>query len=260
MKVKDIIAAIEAFAPACAQAEGDNSGLQLGSPEQEVHGVLIALDCTPALIEEAASRGCDMILTHHPLLYHPLQTVDPEEFVGGSIYAAVKHGCAIYAAHTSADRVKGGVSWVLAGKLGLKNVQTLDPDADGLGFGAVGDLPEPKSPAEALELVKEALGLHALRHSAPVEGPVSRVAVCGGSGTSLVGKALTAGAQLFVCGDITYHHFFAPQGIMLADAGHFETEVGIVDIFCSVLKKNFPNFAVLISQDIKSANPVRYSI
>ena len=260
MKVKDIIAAIEAFAPACAQAEGDNTGLQVGSPEQEVHGVLIALDCTPALVEEAASRGCDMILTHHPLLYHPLQTVDPEECVGGSIYAAVKHGCAIYAAHTSADRVKGGVSWTLAERLGLKNVCTLEPDEEGLGFGIVGDLPEPKSSLEALKLVKEALGLPALRHSAPVEGPVTRIAACGGSGTSLVGKALNSGAQLFVCGDITYHHFFAPQGIMLADAGHFETEVGIVDIFCSVLKKNFPNFAVLISQDIKTANPVRYMI
>ena len=173
----------------------------------------------------------NLSFSHHPLLYHPLQTVDPEECVGGSIYAAVKHGCAIYAAHTSADRVEGGVSWTLAERLGLKNVCTLEPDEEGLGFGIVGDLPEPKSSLEALKLVKEALGLPALRHSAPVEGPVTRIAACGGSGTSLVGKALNSGAQLFVCGDITYHHFFAPQGIMLADAGHFETEVGIVDIF-----------------------------
>ena len=260
MKVKDIIAAIEAFAPASAQAEGDNTGLQVGNPGQEVHGVLVALDCTPELVAEAAERGCDMILTHHPLLYHPLHTVDPEETVGGTIYAAVKAGCAIYAAHTSADRVPGGVSWTLAERLGLRYVRTLEADEDGLGFGIVGDLPEPRPALEALGLVKKALGLPALRHSAPVEGPVTRVAACGGSGASLVGKALAAGAQHFVCGDITYHHFFAPQGIMLADAGHFETEVGIVDIFCSVLKKNFPNFAVLISQDIKTANPVNYMI
>ena len=260
MKVKDIIRAIEEFAPACIQESWDNTGLQIGSPEQEVHGVLLALDCTPELIAEAGRRGCDMVITHHPLLYEPLRQVCPEDVTGRTVIDAIRSGCAVYASHTSADKTPGGVSWAMAEKLGLKNVRVLDEDAPGTGLGVVGDLPEALPTQDALALVKNAFGIPVLRHSAPVKGPVSRIALCGGSGSSLVDKALKAGAQLYVCGDISYHHFFAPEGITIADAGHFETEVGIVDIFYGVLTKYFPNFAVLISEDIKTACPVRYKL
>lgn len=263
MKVADIIAAIEKFAPAGIQMEKDNTGLQIGSPAQEVHGVLFGLDCTEELVKEAVSRGCDMIVTHHPLLYTSVRTIDPAEPVGAAVFAAVRGGVAVYAAHTSADKVLAGVSGAMARRLGLQNVRVLAPEGrlpEGgeYGFGAVGDLPEPLSAAEAVALIKKAFGLKCLRTSPLIDGPVRTIAVCGGSGGSLIGDAIAAGAQLFLCGDVSYHAFFVPDGFMLADAGHFETEVGIVEILHSVLRKNFPNFALLVSENIGKANPVNY--
>lgn len=258
MKVKDIIAAIEEFAPANIQAEYDNTGLQVGSPEQEVHGVLIGFDCTAALVEEAVRRGCDMILTHHPLIYHPLRNLYPEDPGAAAVIAAVKNGVAVYGCHTSADKTPGGVSFALAEKIGLKDVRVLAPEEGGVGFGAVGNLPEPLPSREAVALVKKALGTPAVRCSAPVEGPVSRIAVCGGSGTSLIPSARKAGAQMYVCGDVSYHYFFQPEGFMVVDAGHFETEVEITEVLLSVIRKNFPTFVTLISENIGKANPVNY--
>ena len=264
MIVKDIIAAIEAFAPACIQAEYDNTGLQVGSPEQEVHGVLIVFDCTASLVEEAVRRGCDMILTHHPLIYHPLRNLYPEDPGAAAVIAAVKNGVAVYGCHTSADKTPGGVSFALAEKIGLKDVRVLAPEEpaaagyDTVGFGAVGDLPEALPAKDAVALVKKALGTPAVRCSAPVEGPVGRIAVCGGSGTSLIPAARKAGAQMYVCGDISYHYFFQPEGFMVVDAGHFETEVEITEVLLSVIRKNFPTFVTLISENIGKANPVNY--
>ena len=258
MKVKDIIAAIEEFAPTNIQAEYDNTGLQVGSSEQEVHGVLIGFDCTAALVEEAVRRGCDMILTHHPLIYHPLRNLYPEDPGAAAVIAAVKNGVAVYGCHTSADKTPGGVSFALAEKIGLKDVRVLAPEEGGVGFGAVGNLPEPLPSREAVALVKKALGTPAVRCSAPVEGPVSRIAVCGGSGTSLIPSARKAGAQMYVCGDVSYHYFFQPEGFMVVDAGHFETEVEITEVLLSVIRKNFPTFVTLISENIGKANPVNY--
>lgn len=258
MKVKDIIAVIEEFAPARIQAEYDNTGLQVGSPEQEVHGLLIGFDCTAALVEEAVRRGCDMILTHHPLIYHPMRNLYPEDPGAAAVIAAVKNGVAVYGCHTSVDKTPGGVSWALAGKLGLQNVKVLAPEDGVNGFGAVGDLPSALPAVEAVALVKKALGTPVVRCSAPIEGPVGRIAVCGGSGTSLIPAAIREGAQMYVCGDISYHYFFQPEGFMVVDAGHFETEVEITKVLLSVIRKNFPTFVSLLSENIGKANPVNY--
>ena len=259
MKVKDIISAIEEFAPACLQAEYDNTGLQTGSPSQEVHGVLVGFDCTPALVQEAVRRGCDMIVTHHPLIYHPLRSLNPEDPAAAPVIDAVKAGIAVYSSHTSIDKARGGVSWTMAEKLGLVNVRTLAPEnADGTGFGTVGDLPSALPAKEAVELVKKAFSLNVARTSALIGTPVKTIAMCGGSGTSLLADALRAGAQMFVCGDITYHHFFVPEGFMVVDAGHFETEVEITRILLSVIRKKFPNFVSLMSDSVGKANPVNY--
>ena len=258
MKVKDIVAAIEEFAPASYQSDFDNTGLQYGSPEQEVHGVLAGFDCTPELVQEAVEKGCDMIVTHHPLIYHPIKKLDPADQTAAAVIAAVKAGVAVYSAHTSADKVPDGVSWTMARKLGLKDVRTLVPEEPGVGFGVVGDLPVALPAADAVALVKKAFGLPVVRTSALVKEPVGRIAMCGGSGTSLIPAALAAGAQMYVCGDISYHYFFVPEGFMVVDAGHFETEVEIVKVLVSVIRKKFPTFVTLASENIGKANPVNY--
>ena len=257
MKVKDIVKVIEEFAPLSIQEGWDNSGLCVGSPEDEVTSVLLALDCTPALVDEAIECGADMIVTHHPLIFSGLKKITPDDMTGAAVIKAIRAGISIYAAHTNADKVIEGVSGAMAAKLGLQNVRILDEDGDGTGLGVAGDLPQPMTSDQALALVKEKFGLKVVKSSAPVQTMISRVAMCGGSGGSLIGAAKKSGAQLYISGDISYHNFFTPEGFMIMDIGHYESEIEIVDILFSLIKKNFPTFAVRITQNLNS-NPIYY--
>ena len=256
MKVKDIIGAVEEFAPACVQEEWDNSGLIIGSPEDEISGVLVAFDCTPETVEEAVREGCGIIVTHHPLIFKGIRRIAPGDPVCDAVIKAVRAGVAIYAAHTSADKVRGGVSFAMAGKLGLKDVEILSKDSDETGLGAIGSLPEPLPAGEFIALLKKAFSCAVVKASDPEGITVSRVGLCGGSGSDFIALARERGAQAYVCADISYHNFFTPKGFMVADIGHFESEVEITDILFSKLKKKFPNFAVRISTVMH--NPVYY--
>ncbi|MBQ8837904.1 MAG: Nif3-like dinuclear metal center hexameric protein [Bacteroidales bacterium] len=257
MKVKDIIKVIEDFAPLDVQEGWDNSGLCVGSPDAPVSSVLLGLDCTSELVDEAVACGADMIVTHHPLIFSGLKRISPEDPVGEAVIKAIKAGISIYAAHTNADKVISGVSGAMAARLGLSDVTILDEDGEGTGLGAVGDLPEPLDAEEAIRFVKERFGLKMMRTSRPISGKIGRIAVCGGSGGSLIGAARRSGAQLYVSGDISYHNFFTREGFMIMDIGHYESEIEIVDILFSLLRKNFPTFAVRITQNIYS-NPIFY--
>ncbi len=257
MKVKEIISVIEEFAPLSIQEGWDNSGLCVGSPEDEVTSVLLGLDCTPELVDEAAACGADMIVTHHPLIFKGIKRISPEDQTGSAVIKAVRAGISIYAAHTSADKVIAGVSGAMASRLGLKNVRILDEDGEGTGLGVVGDLETPLTSEEAVALVKEKFNLKALRTSRPIEGKIDRVAMCGGSGGSLIAAAQAAGASLYLSGDISYHNFFTGPDFMVMDIGHYESEIEIVDILFSLIKKKFPTFAVRITQNVNS-NPIYY--
>jgi dinuclear metal center YbgI/SA1388 family protein len=257
MKVRDIIKVIEDFAPLSVQEGWDNSGLCVGSPEAEVSGVLLALDCTPELVDEAVACGADMIVTHHPLIFSGLKKISPETKVGLAVMKAISAGVSIYAAHTSADKVLAGVSGDMARRLGLSDVEVLQKDGDQTGLGVVGNLPAPMSSAEVVDLVKKAFDLRVMKASMPLDGKISRVAMCGGSGGSLISEARRSGAQLYISGDISYHNFFTEDGFMIMDIGHYESEIGIVEILFALLKKNFPTFAVRITQNLNS-NPIYY--
>ncbi|MBR1573675.1 MAG: Nif3-like dinuclear metal center hexameric protein [Bacteroidales bacterium] len=258
MRVGDVVAAVEGFAPASVQESWDNSGLIIGSPADEVHGVLVGFDCTAALVEKARQAGCDMIVTHHPLIFKGIRRITPEDPVGEAVMLAIRYGIAVYAAHTSADKVSGGVSWAMAGRLGLQNTCCLDPEGapspEGqTGLGVLGDLPEEMSGEQALDYVKTCFSLKVLRHSRPVER-VRRVALCGGSGGSLIATALASGASLYISGDITYHQFFTPRTFMIADIGHFESEIDIVGILAGEIRRRLPSLAV--HADAAPENPV----
>ena len=256
-KVKDVMAVIEEFAPLALQEKWDNSGLCIGSPEDKVSSVLLGLDCTPELVDEAIACGADMIVTHHPLIFSGLKKISAEDLVGEAVVKAIRAGISVYAAHTSADKVIAGVSGAMAARLGLKDVRILDEDGEGTGLGVVGNLPEPMTAQDALELVKERFALKVVKSSKPVGCKIERVAMCGGSGGSLIGAARAAGAQLYISGDISYHNFFTSEGFMIMDIGHYESEIEIVDILFSLIKKNFPTFAVRITQNMQS-NPIYY--
>ena len=257
MKVRDIIQVIESFAPLSIQEKWDNSGLCIGSQDAEVTSVLLGLDCTPELVDEAIECGADMIVTHHPLIFSGLKKINSEDPVGEAVVKAIRAGIAVYAAHTNADKVIEGVSGAMAARLALTDVEVLDEDGEGTGLGAVGNLPEPMDASDLIAYVKEKFGLKVMKTSRPLTEKISRVALCGGSGGSLIGAALRSGAQLYISGDISYHNFFTPKGFMLMDIGHYESEKEIVDILFSLIKKNFPTFAVRITQNINS-NPIYY--
>ena len=250
MTVQDIIDILEAFAPAATQEPWDNAGLCIGSPRQEVHGVLVGFDCTKALIDEAVSCGADMVVTHHPLIFGGLKRIDPDDPVGAAVTAAVRHGVAVYAAHTNADKAEGGVNALMAARLGLEEARPLDES----GLAWIGRLPRTMSGEAFAAYIKERFSLPTLRCSRPV-GEVTFVGTSCGSGSSFADKAYEAGAEAFVTGDVSYHHFFVPEGRMIVDIGHYESEIDIVSKFVSVLRKKLPTFAVCTTHE-KQNNPV----
>ena len=127
--IRDLARLIEAAAPLPYQESYDNAGLQCGDPDAEIQGVLVALDCTPAVVAEAVRRGCNVVLVHHPVIFRPLKRLTGANDVERTLIAALKNDVAIYAAHTNLDNVRGGVNDKLAQKLGLLNVRTLVPQS-----------------------------------------------------------------------------------------------------------------------------------
>jgi dinuclear metal center YbgI/SA1388 family protein len=208
----------------------DNTGLMVGNPDDEVTGVMIALDYHEDLLAEAEARGCNFLFTHHPLIFKPIPRVDASDYVGGVIFSLVSKGIHLYCAHTNLDIVMGGVNDVLAAKLGLTNVSVLDVtgEFDGVpvGLGRAGDLSEPMRAVEFLGCIKKVLDVDSLAFSGDSEAMVSRVAVCGGSGGSLVDLARSRGCQMLVTGDVGYHtaQRALRVGLALVDGTHYHTE------------------------------------
>lgn len=249
MKAREIAAAIEEFAPLATQESWDNSGFSVGSPDAEVHKVLVAFDCTADVIREAVSVGADMVVTHHPLIFGGLKKIDPADPVGETVILAVRNGITVYAAHTNADKAEGGVNTLMASRLELEDITPLDDS--GLIFS--GYLHAPLTGTDFCVYVKDKFGVKDLRASAPIKS-VYKVATSCGSGSSFAALAEASGADAFVTGDISYHRFFTGRDFMVVDVGHYESEIEIVEKFVTVIKKKMPTFAVCTST--RKNNPI----
>lgn len=261
MRIKDVAAAIEAFAPLGLQESYDNAGLVVGRPDDEVHCALLAVDVTEEVLSEAVREGCDLVITHHPIVFHPLKRLNSASAVERCVETAVRHGIALYAAHTNLDSAPGGMSWRVAQILGLENVSVLEPSpaAGGAGFGVTGELPRPVPSGEFMRGVMARFGVKALRHGDVVRTEVRRVAVCTGAGGSLIDAAREAGADIYLTADLRYNDFMRHENRMiLADMGHFESEYCAIDILFDILSKNLCTFAV--RKSVCSRNPVNYMI
>ena len=258
MKLKDVADALERFAPLPLQESYDNAGLQIGLTETEdVSGVLLCLDVTESVLDEAVRKGCNLVVAHHPLLFRPLRRVTRETLVERCVVKAVKENVAVYAAHTNLDNAPGGVSFVMAERLGLRDVAFLEPQPGGVGgSGVTGVLPESMSKADFLRLVANTFGVKALRHNdAPVE-TVRKVALCGGSGDFLIGKARRQGADAYLTGEIGYHRFFGDEpSLLLAELGHFESEQFTIDLLHRILCDAFPTLK--IEKTEQETNPIQ---
>ncbi|HEX2617392.1 MAG TPA: Nif3-like dinuclear metal center hexameric protein [Flavobacteriales bacterium] len=364
MRIKAIVEVLEQWAPPSLQEDYDNSGLQVGDPNAEVERALITLDCTEAVVDEAARSGCGLVIAHHPVIFRGLKALTGRTDVERTILAAVRKNVAIYAIHTNLDNVLSGVNAEIAARLGLKDLRILDPrpgqlrklavfaphahaeavrtalfqagagrvgaydecsfDLTGqgtfrggagtdpfvgrpgerhtepetrieviyhaplekgivaamkaahpyeevaydlvplanthqeVGSGAIGTLPEPLDEATFLARVKTSFSAPVIRHTALNNRKIQRVAVCGGSGSFLIGKAVAAGADAYVTADVKYHQFFEPEGrLLLADIGHFESEQFTMHLIQRRLGEVLPTFATRLTETV--TNPIHCS-
>lgn len=363
MRIKDIIRALEQWAPPILQEDYDNCGLQTGDQEAEVVEALLTLDCTEETVAEAVRNNCGLIIAHHPVIFKGLKSLTGRTDVERTILAAIRANVAIYALHTSLDNVLDGVNGEIASRLGLKPLYVLDPkpgqlrklavfvprdhvDAvrsamfasgagtvgaydecsfsvegtgtfragegatpfigrkgewhgeaeervevlcpstreqavveamraahpyeevafdlyplvnmhPGIGSGLVGEWERSMQEKEFLDKLKAVFGPPAVRHTALTGRPVKRVALCGGSGAFLIGRAMAAGADAFVTGDVKYHEFFLPEGrMLLADIGHFHSEQFTPHLIQSKLVGILPTFATRLSKT--GTNPIHF--
>lgn len=358
MKIREFILPFEKFAPLALQESWDNCGVQVGSLDREVRGVLFTLDVTMTSLMKAINEGANLIISHHPLIFSGLRSITGRNETEKIVIEAIKNDITIYSAHTNFDSAHGGVSFAVAQRLGLKNLQVLSPRKDGVkkivtfvpkshieavenaafeagagsignyekcgvrsesqgsfsakegatpfigkvgelerveevrfetlvadykltsvlsaittahpyevpafdvikmdfanndvGLGVVGDI-KPSTLEEIATKAKSLLGLNEIRISKGSKEFITRVALCGGSGASLINEARGSGAELYLTGDLKYHDFQnGNNSFTLMDIGHFESEKFIIDIFCDIVKKNFPNFAAYIPYEENS--------
>ncbi len=363
MKLKEICSYLDTAAPLSFQEGYDNSGLQVGLPETDITSALLTLDVTGEVIEEAISEKCNLIISHHPVIFSPLKRLTGKTMPERVLLMAVKNDISVYSSHTNLDVTGNGVSWKMSEKLGLNGVKVLVPLKNSLlklvayipenylddvrdavfdagagvtgkydrcgfyvggtgsfragenanpfvgekgklhfekevrfetvlfshnrqkvidallkvhpyeeaafdlysldneyfdaGMGCVGELREPLAVPEFLELLSSVFGTKGIRYSGHSENRVSRVALCGGSGSALIKDAVERGADAFVTADLKYHNYLdAGNDIMLVDCGHYETEKFSVEILYDLIIKKFPKFAIRFSKT--NTNPINY--
>ncbi len=363
MLIRTITDYLDATYPLAYQEDYDNSGLLVGDPNQEINKVLICVDVTEAIMDEAIAGGCGLVISHHPLIFAGLKKITGQTYVERVVQKAIMNKIGIYAIHTNLDNHTEGLNRHLAGKLGLSEIKILKPMQNTLrklvtfcphehagkvraaifeagagrignydscsyntsgegtframdaanpfvgskhelhfekelkieaiypfyleqqiiksmieahpyeevaydilvlgnenkyaGSGSLGELKPAMEAGNFLQSLKSLCGLPFLKYSGDLSQQVSKIALCGGSGSFLIKDAMKAGAQIFLTADLKYHDYFIPEGKMiLADIGHYESEQFSKDLLAQVLLKKFPNFAVLKSK-IKS-NPVNY--
>jgi dinuclear metal center YbgI/SA1388 family protein len=225
----ELLAVLDGIAAPTLAEPWDNVGLMVGDPGQEITGVLVALDASAETLAEAARHDCNVLVTHHPLIFKPLQAVRTDQVLGRLLARALTGQLAVVSCHTNLDKVAGGVNDALAASLGLRNCRVLAAehhDAAAVGFGRIGDLGAPVSFADFMEALLVILDVPAVRVAGVGPDQLLSVAVCGGSGSELAVAAMAAGAQVFITGEVKHStaRWAEDAGFCVIDAGHFSTE------------------------------------
>ncbi|MCH5231493.1 MAG: Nif3-like dinuclear metal center hexameric protein [Muribaculaceae bacterium] len=258
MKVRNITEIIEAFAPKELQESYDNAGLQVGNPDMDVTAILLCLDVNEDILKEAQERECNLIVSHHPLIFKGLKSLTGADATQRLVIEALQKGISVYSAHTNLDSVWDGVSHEIARKLDIKNLKVLQeqPEDPKAGLGVVGDI-KPLPKIEFLRKVKETFKVAALKYSAQSPSVVvRRVAVCGGAGASLIHSAIKAKADILVTGDVKYHDFTTyGSEIIIADIGHYESELCSREILSRVIREKCPYIPIYFS--LTESNPIK---
>lgn len=251
--VKDIYNELDKFSPFSTQLSFDNAGFLVGRNSQSVESLLVALDITEEVTAEAAELGCQLIVSHHPVIFHPVGSITDETPAGRILLSLIENRISAICAHTNLDAAVGGVNDALAERLGLVVQDVLEPSGlDGqnraIGIGRVGEVSgTPDLPAFA-EYVKERLAANGVRY-VDAGRPVRRVAVGGGACGDMLELAVAKGCDTFVTSDVKYNQFLDAKamGVNLIDAGHYPTENVVCPILVERLMAAFPCVNVLLS-------------
>lgn len=259
--VGELMIFLEELASFSLQECYDNSGHLVGNPQDSIKGVLIALDMTEAVIEEAIKSNCNVVLTHHPIIFSGLKRLTGETHVQRVVMQALKNDINLIAIHTNLDNVLiNGVNEKIASKLGLEELSILLPknsDTPDIGAGIIGTLSNSLSRDKFLVYLKTNMQLDVLKYTKGGPTEISKIAICGGSGRFLLEKAKQSGAHCFVSSDFKYHEYFeGEQDIMIADIGHYESEKYTIDLLYDLITNKFSNFAA--RKTSVDTNPIKY--
>lgn len=246
----EIEAALYELAPRALAADWDNVGLLAGRADREVRRILVSLDITEAVVEEAERMGADLLVSHHPVIFHPAKSVTDRDPAGRLLFRLISAGLSAVCMHTNLDAARGGVNDALAAALGLENAA---PASEG-GIERIGMLPEALPLPEFLAKVKAALSPSGMRY-ADGGRPIRKVAVGGGACGDFLWEAAALECDAFVTADLKYNHFLDAQalGLTVIDAGHFPTEDVVCPVLVNYLGERFPRLAIQRSASHREA-------
>jgi len=267
VKIKEVIDALERFAPLPLQESYDNAGLQVGLTEAEVSGALLCLDVTEKVVDEAIRRGCNLIVAHHPLIFRKLAQVTDADYVQRTVIKAIKNDIVIAAMHTNLDSAVGGVNYKIAEKLGLKNPrffgrnkQVVDPQTSESvtgGDGVIGEFEEPLAADDLILLLKKKFDVECVQTNELLRREIRSIALCGGSGSFLLKDAIAAGADAFLTGEMGYHEYFGhEQEIQICVIGHYQSEQFTTEVLRDIIVQECPGVKCYLSEI--NTNPIGY--
>lgn len=256
MDIKELLDYLEREIPSHYACSWDNSGLQVGHGGKEIRRVYLAVDATEQVICDAAMKHCDFLLTHHPLLFKGIKQVSADTSIGRKLYMLIGNDIACYAAHTNFDAMPGGMGELAAALLQLDCVSPLEDMSghleDPWGIGVVGNLSESQPLSAFCDQVKKNFGLKqvSLFAAAPLEKPVSRIAICPGSGRSMLEAVFASQAEVFLTGDMGHHEGLdcVDMGVSVVDAGHFGLEKIFVPVMAEKLSEAFPELEIFTAK------------
>ncbi len=234
MKLFEIATLIEKEFPLSDAYEWDNVGLLLGDREKEVKKVLITLDVCYNTATEAIENGVDLIISHHPILFGGTKKITSDTIEGKVLLSLMSNNIAVYAAHTNCDVGKNGINAKLAKLFDLTDVENLEDT----GLGRIGNLKNPLTFSEFIKVTKKNLKTPFVRCSGSDDAKISRVAIGSGACSDSIPVAIDKGADVMITADMKYHDMInlTESGISIIDAGHFPTEIIVIDIFENILK------------------------
>ena len=270
VKIYQVVDALEHYAPLPLQEGYDNAGLQVGLTEAvEVSGALLCLDVTEAVVDEAIRKGCNLIVSHHPLIFRKLARISDENYVQRTVRKAIKNDITIVSMHTNMDAAKGGVNFKIAEKLGLRNLRFFggEKEIDGVkgGEGVIGEITDETDTLHAdgiaaddlVLMLRERFQAECVQCNQLLRRPIRKVALCGGAGSFLLDAAIAAGADSFITGEMHYHEFFGhEQEIQICVIGHYQSEQFTSEIFRSIITEKCPGVKCEISEI--NTNPIIY--